>query len=104
MAMRLLFSPPEFDFKQRGAMNSKDKAILTLRIICGIAIAIGLAGTITSIITHDSVPLFWVSVPGWAIGASATYMGIRYWRRIPELEKGLKENGSFSWANFRKQS
>jgi hypothetical protein len=81
-------------------MNGKDKAILFLRVICGFTIALGLYGIVVGLMSNDKIPLFMVDVPPWVLGASCAYMGLRYWRRIPEMQQTVTYSPGFSWSNF----
>ena len=82
-------------------MIDKMKAIFILRIITGLTIAVGLVGIIDGVAQPNSIPVLGLSVPAWVLGASVTYMGMRYWRRLPEMEKNVYGGGGFSWENFR---
>jgi hypothetical protein len=80
------------------------KAIIFLRTIALAVMIVGLGGTIDSLLYHRSVSLFAFDIPGWVVGISGFYMGLRYWRRIPELEKKVVQSTGFSWANFSVKS
>jgi hypothetical protein len=82
-------------------MNSKAKAILTLRIVCGLTILTGVIGIIGGLVANATIPVMGMAVPAWVLGASVAYMGARYWRKIPELSKNLDDSATFSWSNFR---
>lgn len=80
-------------------MVKSSGAITALRFLCVIVMAIGIGATVDGLMHYRTVPLFIFDVPGWIVGASAIYMGLRYWRRIPEMER--KVNGTtFRWSNF----
>ncbi|MEI6236372.1 MAG: hypothetical protein WCT04_25230 [Planctomycetota bacterium] len=74
-------------------------AVTFLRCISGLVMCIGACTVIDGLMNYRTVPLFMFDVPGWIIGASAIYMGLRYWRRIPEMEKNVAGT-QFSWSNF----
>ena len=75
-------------------------AVTGLKIISLLAIAAGLAGAAYGFYRPQEVPLFVFAVPSWAIGLSAAYLGLRYWRRIPELQRNIAQSNGFSWSNF----
>jgi len=75
-------------------------AINALRVICGLVICIGLGAALDGFLSRQSITLFAFDVPSWMVGVSAAYMGLRYWRRIPELEKQAGPDASFSWAKL----
>ena len=61
---------------------------------------VGLGGACYGLMNKFTIPLFAFDVPSWIIGVSAAYMGARYYRRIPELEKKVDMGGEFAWRNF----
>jgi hypothetical protein len=84
-------------------MESKNGAVMWLRVMSIGTILIGAICFTLAWIYNERVQLFpGVSAPAWAIGASVMYMGLRYWRRIPEMEKNIRSTGGFSWANFKR--
>jgi hypothetical protein len=76
------------------------RAITVLRVICLVVMLLGVGGVIDGIMHSKSVPLFAFDVPTWIIALSVFYMGLRYWRRIPELEKKVQYSKGFSWEHF----
>ena len=83
-------------------MREKHSAIFGLRVITALTILAGLAGLVGGVVSGERIQLFvGVNVPAWALGASVTYLGLRYWRRIPELQKGLQGSGGFAWRNLK---
>ena len=83
-------------------MKDKHRVIVGLRVICGLTIVVGLVGFVAGLFAAGGIPLFGVLVPGWVLGASVAYMGARYWRRLPEMERKVELGGSFAWSNFRR--
>lgn len=75
-------------------------AITGLRIISALVIVVGLCGAAEGLLHAATIPLFVFDVPSWIVGVSAAYMGLRYWRRIPELERNVRMSGGFSSSNF----
>lgn len=75
-------------------------AILALRFICALCMAFGLMMMIYGILYRYTIPLFAFDVPTWVIGATVVYLGLRHWRRVPELEKSVTPLARFSWKNF----
>lgn len=75
-------------------------AILGLRILTLVVMAVGVGGVTDGFVNHRTIPLFAFDVPTWVIGGSAFYMGLKYWRRIPELERKVHYSAGFSWSNF----
>jgi hypothetical protein len=83
-------------------MATQKKAVIWLRIMSAVTMILGAVCVILALKNGDSIPLFpGVRVPGWVIGASVIYIGLRYWRRIPEMERNLKCSTGFSWTNFK---
>ncbi len=80
-------------------MIKTQTAISGLRYLCVLVMTVGLMAMIDGLFHYRTIPLYIFDVPGWIIGASAAYMGLRYWRRIPEMEKKL-QGSRFSWSNF----
>jgi len=76
------------------------RAIIALRLISGLVVMLGLIGTIDGIINYKTIPLFAFNVPTFVVAFSVFYMGLRYWRRIPEFEKKVEGSARFSWENF----
>lgn len=83
-------------------MRNKHIAVLGVRLLAGLTIVVGLAGIVMSLAGSGGIPLLGLSVPGWVVGASVTYLGVRYWLRIPELEKTVGASAGFSWSNFKR--
>lgn len=81
-------------------MISGKTAIMGLRYLCGFVIVFGVAAACYGFIYKFTIPLFAFDVPSWIIGVSAAYMGVKHYRRIPELEKKVDLIGKFSWRNF----
>lgn len=83
-------------------MTQKQKALLALRGICLATILAGLFGVALGFVWGDSIPMLGVQVPLWVLGASITYMGVRYLRRLPELDGSIQSDGRFAWSNVAK--
>jgi hypothetical protein len=80
-------------------MIQSKNALFALRLMSTLTMSVGAAAMVDGFLNARTIPLFIFDVPSWVIGASAIYMGLRYWRRIPAMEK--KVNGStFQWSNF----
>lgn len=75
-------------------------AITFLRVFTVIVMAVGLSIAVYGFVNPMTIPLFVFDVPTWVIGVTCAYMGLRYWRRIPEMEKKIDPSGKFSWRNF----
>lgn len=83
-------------------MGSREKVILALRVVTGLTVVVGCVGIVDGLVRPAGIPLFGMAVPTWVLGASVAYLGLRYWRRLPELEQGMAAGGGFAWANFKK--
>lgn len=75
-------------------------AVLALRVLCATAMAVGFGATCYGFLNSSTIPLFAFDVPSWIVGVSCIYMGMRYWRRIPELENKIDPYAKFSFKNF----
>ena len=82
-------------------MKNREKAILALRVVTGLTVVVGCLGIVDGFIRPEGIPLFGIAVPTWVLGASVAYLGLRYWRQLPELERGMAAGGGFAWANFK---
>jgi hypothetical protein len=71
-------------------MFSNNRAVLALQIMSIITILVGLVGLLFGIVTQAMIVLGTARIPVWILGGAMTYMGIRYWRRIPGLEKKMQ--------------
>jgi hypothetical protein len=86
-------------------MNHRQKVIFGLKAITAATIVVGVVGIAGALLSEMRIPLFpGVSVPGWVLGASVAYMGVRYWRRLPELERNISSGSGFAVSNFRVKS
>lgn len=82
-------------------MSHRQQVMLGLKVITAATMVVGVVGIVGALLSDLRIPLFpGVTVPGWVLGASVAYMGVRYWRRLPKLERNLS-SGSFAWSNFR---
>ena len=70
-----------------------------LRYLCVAVMVGGAMGVVDGLLHYRTVSLFVFDIPGWIVGASAMYMGLRYYRRIPEMEKTV-QGATFKWSNF----
>jgi hypothetical protein len=86
-------------------MNNRQKVMLGLKVITAATIIVGIVGIVGALQTGMRIPLFpGVSVPGWVLGASVAYMGVRYWRRLPELERNISSGSGFALSNLCKKN
>lgn len=81
-------------------MNSKARALMALQVLCCLTMTVGVGAIIYGLLHHHTIPLFMFDVPLWVIGASALYMGVKYYRRLPEMESKLQVSSGFAWKNF----
>ena len=73
-------------------MNEKKRAVLGLKVLSGMTIAMGVFGLAAGLLAERPIFIVGMPVPAWALGACVTYMGVRGWFRIPNLEKRLQVN------------
>src|SRR5437870_2166472 len=77
--------------RDRSPIMKRNTAITGLRVLSGLVMLVGLAGIVDGFVRPVSIPLFAFDVPTWVIGATAAYLGLRYWRRIPAMEKQIDQ-------------
>ncbi|MCW8132423.1 MAG: hypothetical protein KIS92_18895 [Planctomycetota bacterium] len=83
-------------------MTQKQKALWVLRASCLATILVGLFGVALGFVWGETIPMLGVQVPLWVLGVTISYMGVRYLRRLPELDGSIGRDSRFAWANVAK--
>lgn len=85
-------------------MSQKQKALFVLRAVSVLTTLVGLFGVAAGIVSGETLPMLGMQVPIWVLGVTVAYFGIRYWRKLPQLEASIADGGRFSLANLTKRN
>jgi hypothetical protein len=68
-------------------------AVTLLRVATFGTIAMGVLALVGGLLTGQIVHTFGMPVPAWGLGAMVSFVGVRYWLRLRDLEKNIALNG-----------
>jgi hypothetical protein len=84
-------------------MSQKEKALTMLRLISVLTTLVGLLGVVAGLYSGETMTMLGMQVPLWVLGVTVAYVGVRYWRRVPQLDESIATDGKFSFANLTKR-